>query len=268
MFSCKLSCVRDESLSELVNSDLVSVSISDAGDLIRKMTSDIPRYFCIRTYADRGNKGYSQKAIFCRIANFVQEEGNIAMPEWMFETLDIEQGAEVMFREVIIMRGKGVTLRPHSDHLMDVLGRLDISRTLSPLLSSYGCLSKDSTIHLDILGEKWKFDVVSVVNIKDKKSRGIATINVDLDTSFTIMETVPGYIPSPPQSPTILPVSIALDDNMAEISTDMEEEEAKVEVNITPDEPSVQVGDGLSDYERARIARAKRYAEVTANVAQ
>jgi hypothetical protein len=232
---------------------MISLSLKDGGELIGKTVSDVPKYYCIRVENDN-DKGYRQKVVFCRVANFLQEEGNIAMPEWMFETLEVEQGQTIIFREVIVSKGKAVTLKPHSNRIMDVLGDLDISETLSPLLSSYGCLSKDTTIRLSLFDEEWKFDVVSVVNCNDKKSRGISTIDVDLDTDFTVMKTVP---PSPTIAPTQTP--IASEEAIHKAIEEASQVDTETSGRTLTDNLSAKPDDGLTDYERAREARMKMY---------
>lgn len=179
--------------------DVIILPESKSVNLIHKTLhrkNKSPVFFIIRkgNHAATSEK-YAGKQICCRIADFsCSDSSAVILPDWMFDSLEISENDKVTLAEILIENGREVILRPHDGEMLKNINDLglDVSNVLSMVISNYGCLTKDSTIEVSILGRSWKIDVVDIKDINGKSKTAISVLDIDLE-----LELLPAknYIP-------------------------------------------------------------------------
>jgi ubiquitin fusion degradation protein 1 len=97
------------------------------------------------------------KKSFCGVLEFSAEEGVVHIPVWMMNNLFIEEGAEVIIRNMNLQKGKSVKLQPHETAFIDLA---DPKAILENELRYYSVLHKGDTISIQFAGRDYLIDVV------------------------------------------------------------------------------------------------------------
>lgn len=85
------------------------------------------------------------KKTYCGVLEFSAEEGMCHLPFWMMNNLFLEEGSEVILRNVNLNKGKFVVLQPHETAFINLANPKAI---LENQLTHYSCLSKGDTINI------------------------------------------------------------------------------------------------------------------------
>ena len=59
---------------------------------------------------------------FCGIMEFVAQENTINIPIWMMNLLCLEEGSEVIIRNVMLKKGNYIKFQPHETAFIDIPG--------------------------------------------------------------------------------------------------------------------------------------------------
>jgi ubiquitin fusion degradation protein 1 len=57
---------------------------------------------------------------FCGVLEFSADEGNVHIPLWMMNNLFLEEGSEVIIRNMNLKKGTFVKLKPHETRFIDL----------------------------------------------------------------------------------------------------------------------------------------------------
>jgi len=252
MYSSKFKCRSESSTGTkgIHNTDLISVPLTEYEELVGK----VGIYFCIRTYSSKIinpkiiTDMTKSKVVFCRIANYIQEEDIVSIPNWMMESLEVEDDDIVTLSEVRIDKAKLVKIEPHNKEMFEVFTEdMSISEILSPLISNYGCLTKGSTITINLFGETWKINISDIISEKGKGKRGGTTMNTDIE-----VDILPALNDIPPKTLT----NEEINEKVKKVLDELREEVESIQGFKPKDDVSL---DEMTDSERARITRMKRF---------
>ncbi len=96
----------------------------------------------------------------------------------MFDRLCLEYGQEVNIRNIKLVKGTHVTLRPHKFALFNETNGNE--RTiLENCINKYKCITKDDVITIEFKGKSWCFDIVEC-----KPKDSILIFDTDLKVDF------------------------------------------------------------------------------------
>ena len=114
------------------------------------------------------------------VLEFTADNGMCILPNWLFENLSLDYGAEVnLLLQMSAPKGKFVKLQPHQTEFIELP---DPRAILERNLSNYVCLTKGDTIQVKVLQKTYLFDVLEV---KPQNSTNcICLIEADLETDF------------------------------------------------------------------------------------
>ena len=85
------------------------------------------------------------KKTYCGVLEFSAEEGLCYLPFWMMNNLFLEEGSEIILRNVNLKKGKFVVLQPHETAFINLANPKAI---LEQELTNYSCLMKGDTINI------------------------------------------------------------------------------------------------------------------------
>jgi len=97
------------------------------------------------------------KKSYCGVLEFSAEEGMCHLPVWMMENLFLEEGAEVILRNVTLNKGTFMKIRPHETAFID-LG--DPKAILEREMINYACIFKGDTININHQGRDYLIDIM------------------------------------------------------------------------------------------------------------
>merc|ERR1711988_1256452 len=128
------------------------------------------------------------KRLHCGVLEFVADEGQMFVPFWMMENMQLEEGDLLTVRNASLDKGTFVKLRPQSKTFIELANpRAVLERTLA----KYSCLTKNETIRIFYNERTYDIDVVQIKSAKgDVEAVSIieADINVDFDAPADYVE--------------------------------------------------------------------------------
>lgn len=136
------------------------------------------------------------KRLHCGVLEFVAQEGQMFIPFWMMENMQLEEGDLLTVRNACLDKGSYVKFRPQSKAFIELANpRAVLERTLA----KYSCLTKNETIRIFYNERTYDIDVVEL-----KSARGPAEavsiieadVNVDFDAPADYVE--PNAAPAGP----------------------------------------------------------------------
>jgi len=137
------------------------------------------------------------KRLHCGVLEFVADEGQMFVPFWMMENMQLEEGDLLTVRNASLQKGTYVKIRPQSKTFIDLANpRAVLERTLA----KYACLTKGETIRIFYNDRTYDIDVVEL-KPHDAVSIIEADLNVDFDAPAdyvdpsTVNEPVEVFVP-------------------------------------------------------------------------
>lgn len=116
------------------------------------------------------------KKTYCGVLEFSAEEGLCYLPYWMMNNLFLEEGSEVILRNVTMQKGKFVVLQPHETAFINLANPKAI---LEQELTNYSCLMKGDTINIQYQGRDYLIDIVET-----KPEDQICVVEADIEVDF------------------------------------------------------------------------------------
>jgi len=94
---------------------------------------------------------------YCGVLEFSAEEGMCHIPIWMMNNLCIEEGSEIILRNMNLQKGSYVKIKPHETAFIDLSNPKAI---LEQELTHYSVLHKGDTINIQYGGREYAIDIV------------------------------------------------------------------------------------------------------------
>ena len=116
------------------------------------------------------------KKTYCGVLEFSSDEGMCYLPIWMMNNLFLEEGTDVMLRNVQLPKGKFVVLQPHETAFINLANPKAI---LENQLTNYSCLMKGDTINIHHSGKDYLIDIVDC-----KPADQICVVEADIEVDF------------------------------------------------------------------------------------
>jgi ubiquitin fusion degradation protein 1 len=110
------------------------------------------------------------------VLEFSADEGLCYLPYWMMNNLFLEEGSEIILRNVNLKKGKMVVLQPHETAFIDLYNPKAI---LEQELTNYSCLMKGDTINIQYQGRDYLIDIVEC-----KPEDQICVVEADIEVDF------------------------------------------------------------------------------------
>ena len=124
------------------------------------------------------------------VLEFSAEEGMCHLPVWMMENLFLEEGSEVILRNVTLNKGTFMKIQPHETKFIDLP---DPKAILERELTNYACIFKGDTITIKHGGHDYQINIIDC-KPNDQICVIEADVNVDFDVPLDYVE------PSRPQA--------------------------------------------------------------------
>lgn len=93
----------------------------------------------------------------CGVLEFSAEEGQCFIPYWMMQNLGLDEGSEVILRNLSLKKGTLVRMRPHETAFIELPCPLAV---LEQELTFYSTLKKGDTINIQFEGRDYAIDVL------------------------------------------------------------------------------------------------------------
>jgi ubiquitin fusion degradation protein 1 len=116
------------------------------------------------------------KKTYCGVLEFSAEEGLCYLPYWMMNNLFLEEGSEIILRNVNLQKGKFVVLQPHETAFINLANPKAI---LEQELTNYSCLMKGDTINIHYNQKDYLIDIVEC-----KPEDQICVVEADIEVDF------------------------------------------------------------------------------------
>jgi len=116
------------------------------------------------------------KKTYCGVLEFSAEEGMCYLPIWMMNNLFLEEGSEIILRNVNLPKGKFVVLQPHETAFINLANPKAI---LENQLTNYSCLMKGDTINIHHSGKDYLIDIVDCKPVDQ-----ICVVEADIEVDF------------------------------------------------------------------------------------
>jgi len=104
------------------------------------------------------NPAISMKT-YCGVLEFSAEEGVCHIPIWMMENLCLNDGDDIVIRNIGLNKGTFIEVRPHKTAFIK-LNNGDPKAILEEELTNYATLNKGETINIQYAGVDYKIDVL------------------------------------------------------------------------------------------------------------
>lgn len=115
----------------------------------------------------------------CTVGNFTDYEGQVMLPAWMWEHLDLQTSSFVQISYIRLPLGKKVKLLPHSTDFL----KIDNPRVeLETALRNYGVLTIGDEIRLNFI--HFKNMIFSVIEVDPSYDNSIYIVDTDLNVEF------------------------------------------------------------------------------------
>lgn len=127
------------------------------------------------------------KKSYCGVLEFSADEGVCHLPVWLMHNLFLEEGSDVILRNVNLKKGTFLKIQPHETAFID-LG--DPKAILERQLTNYACVFKGDTININHMGRDY---LINIVECKPNDQICVieADINVDFDAPLDYVEPAP-----------------------------------------------------------------------------
>ena len=129
---------------------------------------------------------HMSKKSYCGVLEFSAEEGNCHIPVWMMDQLFLEEGAEIMLRNITLNKGTYIKFQPHETAFID-LG--DPKSILERELTNYATIFKGDTINIHHAGRDYHINILEC-KPNDQICVVEADINVDFEAPLDYVEPV------------------------------------------------------------------------------
>jgi ubiquitin fusion degradation protein 1 len=86
------------------------------------------------------------KKSYCGVLEFSAEEGMCHLPVWLMHNLFLEEGSEVILRNVNLKKGTFMKIQPHETAFIDLP---DPKAILEREMTNYSCIFKGDTININ-----------------------------------------------------------------------------------------------------------------------
>lgn len=96
---------------------------------------------------------------FCGVLEFSAEEGMCHIPIWMMNNLCIEEGSEIILRNMNLQKGTYVRIRPHETAFIELNGG-NPKVILEEELRYYSVLHKGDAINIQYGGRDYTIDIM------------------------------------------------------------------------------------------------------------
>ena len=116
------------------------------------------------------------KKTYCGVLEFSADEGVCYLPYWMMNNLFLEEGSEVILRNLNLKKGKFVVLQLHETAFINLANPKAI---LEQELTNYSCLYKGDTINIHYGGRDYLIDIVEC-----KPDDQICVVEADIEVDF------------------------------------------------------------------------------------
>ena len=109
------------------------------------------------------------------------------LPVWLMDQLFLEEGAEVIFRNVTLLKGTYMKIQPHKTAFIDLP---DPKSVLERELTKYATCFKGDTININHMGVDY---LINIVECKPNDQICVveADINLDFDAPVDYVEKAP-----------------------------------------------------------------------------
>merc|ERR1712054_271043 len=128
------------------------------------------------------------KRLHCGVLEFVADEGQMFVPFWMMENMQLEEGDLLTVRNASLEKGTYVKFRPQSKSFIELANpRAVLERTLA----KYACLTQGETIRIFYNDKTYDIDVVELKSARGPDNAVTiieADLNVDFDTPADYVE--------------------------------------------------------------------------------
>ena len=97
------------------------------------------------------------KKSYCGVLEFSADEGVCHLPTWMMDNLFLEEGAEVILRNVTLQKGNYIKFQPHQTAFIDLP---DPKGILEREMINYACVFKGDTININHAGKDYQINIL------------------------------------------------------------------------------------------------------------
>ncbi|KAL2550057.1 ubiquitin fusion degradation 1 [Forsythia ovata] len=156
--------------SDLEFGDKILMPVSALHELMKRETP-YPWLFQIKKYYNPARVSH------CGVLEFTADEGSIAMPDWMMENLNLQQGELVMVENAFLPAGKYMKLQPHSTRFIQLSNPKAV---LEKNLRNFSCLSTGDTLMITHNDEKFFINI-----LETKPGPAICLIGTDCEADFS-----------------------------------------------------------------------------------
>ena len=115
---------------------------------------------------------------YCGVLEFSAEEGMIHIPIWMMNNLCLEEGSDVVIRNIGLNKGSFVKIRHHKTAFIK-LNNGDPKAILEEELTNYATLNKGDTINVQYAGVDYAIDILEC-----KPNDQICCVEADINLEF------------------------------------------------------------------------------------
>ena len=119
--------------------------------------------------------------VYAGVDSFTAQEGQIIMPYWMMEAIQINEGTNVRVNTTNVRKGTSATFQPTDSSFLDLK---DTKVVLEHALRQHPCLTQGSIIPIDFARKRYFIKI-----LKTEPSAGIFTLKADLAVEFAPPET-------------------------------------------------------------------------------
>lgn len=168
-YRCHPITDSSQKYSHLENSDKIVLPES-ALDRLSRMNIQYPMSFELRNPR-------TQKLTHCGVMEFTSEEGLVLVPDWMMQKMSLEPGEIAVVKNVDLVKGTYVKLRPHTSDFLQISNPKSVLETT---LRSFSCLTAGDTIMIVYNGNKFYIDVLET----RPATAAISIIETDCEVSF------------------------------------------------------------------------------------
>lgn len=145
--------------------------------------------------------GAAEKATHAGVLEFIAEEGKVYMPYWLMQTLVLDPGDLVQVKSTDLPLGSFIKLQPQSPDFLDIS---DPKAVLENAFRNFSCLTTGDVFQFAYNDQT--YDIKVMETRPDNKSKGICTLETDLEVDFA---TPVGYEEPKKTSGTSTPRSAA-----------------------------------------------------------
>lgn len=116
------------------------------------------------------------KKTYCGVLEFSAEEGMAHLPVWMMNNLFLEEGSEIILRNVTLKKGSFIVIQPHETEFINLANPKAI---LERELVNYTTLFKGETINVRYNDKDYALDIVEC-----KPDDAICCVEADIEVDF------------------------------------------------------------------------------------